>query len=143
MNIPFRAWLLEQGIDTHSQSLFNEALLCYQVSAYRAALVFSYLGFLRILVQRLITAHPPESFPKAMWDALQKRIRDDNSWEGATFEAATRSQPDSIFLVDDDIRQQLQYWRGRRNDAAHSKGNEISYAHVESLWLFIRSNLGK
>ncbi len=78
-----------------------------------------------------------------MWDTLQKRIRDDNTWESATFEAATRSQPDSIFLVDDDIRQQLQYWRGRRNDAAHSKGNEISYAHVESLWLFIRSNLGK
>jgi hypothetical protein len=143
MKLPFRAWLADQNIDTDSQSLFSEALLCYQVGAYRAALVFSYLGFLRNLAQRLMTASPPTSIPQSIWDTLQRDIRNDGRWEIATFDSAIRSQPASIFLVDDDIRQQLQYWRGRRNDAAHSKGNEISYAHVESLWLFIRSNLNK
>lgn len=143
MKIPFQSWLLDQNIDVDSRSLFNEALLCYQVGAYRAALVFSYLGLLRILAQRLMTADAPDSLPTSAWESIQRRIRDDNTWEAAAFEATLRVQPASVFLVDDDIRQQLQYWRGRRNDAAHSRGNEVSYAHVEMLWLFIRSNLGR
>src|SRR6185295_17074722 len=36
-----------------------------------------------------------------------------------------------------------EYWRGRRNDCAHARANEIGAVHVESLWLFIRSNLAK
>lgn len=54
-----------------------------------------------------------------------------------------RKKPAEIFLINDDIRHQIEYWKNRRNDCAHIRKNQINHSHVESFWLFIESNLGK
>ncbi|HVF60061.1 MAG TPA: hypothetical protein VNJ70_09665 [Thermoanaerobaculia bacterium] len=143
MNLPFRNWILTQRLDPTSLSLYEEAFLAYKVGAYRASLVFSYLALLRALAQRVMTAQKPQRIPQRLWDSLQARVRDENTWESATFDAVIRVQPDSVFLVDDDLRLQLKYWRSLRNAAAHARDALIDYPHVETLWLFIRSNLAK
>ena len=48
-----------------------------------------------------------------------------------------------MFLLTDDLRSQVQYWKNRRNDCAHSKQNAIGSPHVESFWLFMQSNMPK
>ncbi len=123
--------------------LFNEGFLCYSVGAYRAALLFSYLGLLRTSAHRLMTATRPVDFPEKRWKQIQSAIREDSSWEETIQQGLLLQKPTSLFLLDDDLRAQFIYWRGRRNDAAHARTNEIGAAHVESLWLFVRSNLAK
>jgi hypothetical protein len=48
-----------------------------------------------------------------------------------------------IFNINDDIRQQIKYWKDRRNDCAHFKTNDIEAHHTESFWSFVKSNLAK
>jgi len=143
VNLPFRSWLQDQPLPSEVLDLFEEAFRCYRAEAYRAALLFSYLGFLRAVASRLMNAAKPDLLSEKLWLDLQGQLRDEVKWESATFGALERVNPTSILLADEDLRQQVTYWRGRRNDAAHSRENEISAAHVEMIWLFIRSNLAK
>ncbi len=143
MRLPFRNWLQEQLLDHDSRSLYDEAILSYQVGANRGALLLSYLAFLRTIAGRLMQASKPTCIPERLWESIQGGLRNDLQWERQAFDALSRTQPISIFLIDDEIRQQLEYWRGRRNDVAHSRGNEIGQAHVEAFWMFVRSNLSK
>jgi hypothetical protein len=130
-------------LDEASRILFEEALLCYAIGAYRAALVFSYLGVLRSVAHRLSNSTRPSNCKEKLWNNIQAKLREDADWEVAAFESLLKVQPASLFLLDEDIRQQFTYWRGRRNDAAHDRTNEISAPHVESLWMFFRSNYMK
>lgn len=138
---PFRSWIEQQEIAEPALALFDEGMICYAAGAYRAAVVFSYLGILRTIAHRLMVAAMPSGFSEKYWGELQRKVREDGTWEGTIFDAMLMERPASIFLIDDDIREQLRYWRGRRNDAAHARTNEIDAPHVEALWLFAKSNL--
>jgi hypothetical protein len=140
---PFRTWLETQDVAEPALALFDEGMVCYAAGAYRAALVFSYLGLLRAVAHRLMLSQRPNAIPESLWDQIQRDVREDISWEATTFDNLMRVKPTSPFLIDDDMREQLRYWRSRRNDAAHARSNEIDAPHVESLWLFTRSNLAK
>ena len=52
-------------------------------------------------------------------------------------------QKKEIFIIKEDVRNQITYWKNRRNDCAHYKDSEIKSSHIESFWLFIKSNLSK
>lgn len=54
-----------------------------------------------------------------------------------------KKSSDTVFLISADLKEELKYWRRKRNACAHSKKEKISYPHVESFWLFIESNLHK
>jgi len=41
------------------------------------------------------------------------------------------------------LRQQVKYWKDRRNDCAHFKRNEIEPHHIDSFWSFLKSNISK
>lgn len=51
MKLKFEEWLVEQEIDkdTEVNDLFLEGITCYKASAYRAALLFSFLGFQTVI----------------------------------------------------------------------------------------------
>lgn len=143
MKIPFQQWLEQQNLDKKSVALFQESVLCYRATAYQASLMFSYLGLLRILAIRILSANCPPGFPRSKWNKLQADVQSDEVWEGTTFEATQRKQPAPIFLGSEDTRLQLQYWRARRNDAAHARGQPVDAALVETLWVFAKSVYGK
>ncbi len=138
---PFRSWIEQQDIAEPALALFDEGMICYAAGAYRAAVVFSYLGVLRTMAHRLMVAARPSEFSEKYWGELQRKVREDGAWESTILDAMVMEKPGSIFLIDDDIREQLRYWRSRRNDAAHARTNEIDAPHVEALWLFAKSNL--
>ncbi len=143
MRIQFEGWVKSQSIEEEAESLFEEAILCYKASAYRAALLFSYLGFQTIVKHRILKANKPSGIQENQWKGIQQKLLDDDKWDNQVYEALQMKPPRTVFGLSDDIRNQLTYWKNRRNDCAHSKSNKIDFAHVEAFWLFIRSNLAK
>ncbi|MBL3844280.1 hypothetical protein IRV19_06620 [Bacillus cereus] len=143
MKIPFEEWILSQEVSNDAKNLINEAIICYKADAYRAALLFSYLCFQTIVRDRMLNAHKPDNIPDGMWKDIHKKLRNEDTWDQTVFDNLQRQQSKEIFLLNDDIRNQVTYWKNRRNDCAHSKNNIISISHVENFWSFMRSNLSK
>lgn len=140
--LPIEAWANEQDLPREARDMLDEAILCYKVGAYRASMVFSYLAWSAAIRGRLLAARAPTNYPAAKWVALMKRLRNDDDRDAAMFEATQSKAPSPIFGVSDDLRDQVKYWKNRRNDCAHSKTNEIDAAYTETFWLFFRSNYG-
>lgn len=143
MKIPIENWLEEQDLTDDSRNLAREAILCYKNSAYRAALLFSYLMFQTIIKDRILISKKPEAIPEGLWESTRTKLIKDEDWDKAAFQATQLKDDKSIFLISDDLRRQVEYWKDRRNDCAHYKKNEITYAHVEAFWQFLTSNLPK
>jgi hypothetical protein len=141
MKIGFQLWITEQHPSQEALECFEESFLCYRVGAYRAALLFSYVGFQTFLRERIIAAPAPAGITAARWNGIQGRVQNDDTWDQAVFDTTQQRAPAPIFLVTEDVRHQMMYWKNRRNDCAHSKDNIIEPAHVEGIWAFIRSNL--
>ncbi len=143
MNLPIQNWLNTQKISKEASSSLDESFICFKVGAYKASLLFAYLGFMNIIRDRIIAAPPPTDFTLDYWVGIQARAKKPETWDKVVFDTVQQKKPAPIFAVPDDIRDQVKYWKDRRNDCAHSKQNKIIAAHVESLYAFIESNLGK
>ncbi|ATH71780.1 hypothetical protein [Bacillus altitudinis] len=139
MKIPFLKWTEEQNFSEEAKSLFNESGECYKASAYRAALLFSFLGFQTVIKDRILEARTPKNYKDGEWSQLQKSLLDDDSWDAAVI-TIVNNKKKPIFSLNEDLINQYMYWKNRRNDCAHAKGNEVGDAHVESYWLFLKSN---
>lgn len=122
---------------------FREAEICYRAGAYRAALLFSYIGWGLTLRSRLLRAACPAGIPPEQWQKHLANLRREEQWDHEVFDLTQRQKPAPVFLVSEDLRHQVRYWKDRRNDCAHFKANEIDHSHVESFWHFIFSNMGK
>lgn len=145
MKFRFELWLEKHSINGASRNLFNEGIVCYKVGAYRAAYIMSYLGYITILKERLISSEHtlPNGYTEHSWRRAISDLKNDKQWENAVSEAIFRQSDKNPFLINDDLRKQHDYWRIIRNDCAHAKSNLISSSHVESLWLYLESNLNK
>lgn len=143
MNLPIQNWLNTQKISKEALSSFDESVICFKVGAYKASLLFAYLGFMNVIRDRIIAAPTPTGFPPKRWAEIQSDAKSPETWEKVVFDKIQQKQPVTVFDVPDDLRGQVKYWKDRRNDCAHSRQNKIIAAHVESLYAFIESNLGK
>ncbi|MFJ7513129.1 hypothetical protein ACIQW7_27470 [Peribacillus simplex] len=147
MILPIEKWMTDQDFPVEVTNLLDEGFTCYKAGAYRAGLLFSYLGFEKIIKNRLLDARPPDNVPEGAWASIQRDLNNDSKWEETVFDTITGYSSNPIFLQDNKKREEmnrhLSYWRDRRNDAAHAKENEINYAHVESFWTFMQSYLPK
>lgn len=142
MKLEIESWLSEKQYSLNIRKLFSESVICYRNGAYRASLIFSYIGFLTIVKEILIRSQRPAVFKESEWDAIIKNLNNDDLWEKEVYEALIRSKK-PIFPLSEDLRLQLKYWKDRRNDCAHFKRNEIESHHTESFWSFIKSNVPK
>lgn len=142
MQLPIEQWITTQTLTRDAQDLFAESIVCFKASAYRAALLFSYLGFQSTIRDRILAAAPPAGYMAPHWATVQNGLRDDGTWDAKAFET-TQNKKTPIFLISDELRDQIAYWKNRRNDCAHSKANAIGSPHVESFYLFVQSNLAK
>ena len=107
----------------------------------------------------MTAAHKPPVYDKIRWDNTIIQLRNDEKWEEIVLTAtqelekfdqtpdpSTGIKPkikDAVFFIRPNIRQQIMYWKDRRNDCAHAKDNIINNYHVESFWSFLESNLAK
>ncbi len=143
MEIPFESWIRQQHPSVDAVACYEEAFLCYRTGAYRAALLFSYLGFMTYLRERISTSTVPNGLPAQLWMNIQAAVNRDDAWDATVFESTQRQNPVPIFVVTNELRQQVMYWKNRRNDCAHSKDNLIEACHVDGIWAFTKSNLNK
>ena len=143
MFLDFEKWLYEQSIPQESLDTFLEAILCYKFGAYKASLLFSYIGFQLIIKDRILNSNMPQLFPTSKWNQIQNDLRNDDKWDRTIFEAIQIKTNKEIFHISEDLRDQVKHWKNRRNDCAHSKSNIINASQVESFWFFIKSNLSK
>jgi hypothetical protein len=152
MKLPFQTWLENGSYSENAKHLLRTAITCYKAEAYTASLLMSYLGFLVILKERLLQANKPALFPVYKWTGILTGIKNDDKWEeqlhtainmGELKDSTKKRTQDPVFAINDDLRNQIQYWKYRRNDCAHNKENPITIAHVEAFWTFLESNLSK
>ncbi len=143
MFLDFEKWINKKSIPQESLDTFLEAILCYKFGAYKASLLFSYIGFQLIIKDRILKSNMPQSFPTGKWAKIHNDLRNDDKWDSAIFDTIQIKTNYEIFHISEDLRNQITYWRNRRNDCAHSKNNVINASQVESFWFFIKSNLSK
>ncbi|HAD97419.1 MAG TPA: hypothetical protein DCG19_08425, partial [Cryomorphaceae bacterium] len=142
MKIAFESWIREKDHSLNVMKLFEESFTCYRNSAYRASLLFSHLAFLTIIKELIIKSDAPPELKTGRWTKLIQDLNDDDRWEKEVFEQLINSKA-PIFNISENIRQQIKYWKDRRNDCAHFKDNEIEAHHTEAFWSFLKSNLQK
>ncbi|WP_337020335.1 hypothetical protein [Oceanobacillus massiliensis] len=145
MKIYFESWIHNQDISEDAQILFDEAFMCYRVGAYRASLLMSYLGFMKALRDRLLNSDTPDLYHEEDWKKKRNDLRDDKVWEETVFTTINEKHKKlgKVFLINNDLIEEVSYWRKKRNDCAHAKDSIIGNSHVESFWLFLESNLAK
>ncbi|ASS76574.1 hypothetical protein CIG75_17460 [Tumebacillus algifaecis] len=136
-------WVTEHSFDTESKLLMGESILCYKAGAYRAALLYSFLFFSSVLRYRILgTKVPPNGYAEQEWEDVRRKLVNDDIWD-THLKGYIENKKKPMFDIPSDVRDQVSFWRARRNDSAHAKSNSIDYAYVESFWLFLISNLPK
>ncbi|MCA4141608.1 hypothetical protein [Bacillus subtilis] len=139
MKIPFLEWVRSQNLSDEAYVLFEESIECYKATAFRASLLFSFLGFQTILKERILESKNPEGYSVDEWNSVQNKFLNDDNWDKEVINAV-QNKKKSIFNLNKDLYDQYFYWKDRRNDCAHAKGNMIGGSHVEAFWLFLQSN---
>lgn len=148
----FETWVETSHISVDSKHLLNNSIICYKAGSYTAALLLGYLGFLIILKDRVMRGSKPALYPQAVWDKMLKLLQNEDRWEETIFSAVMQQEKldaakvrtmDPVFVINDNLRTQIRYWKDRRNDCAHHKDNRIVMGHVEAFWTFLQSNLQK
>jgi hypothetical protein len=153
MKLKIDEWIENNKFSKDVNVLLKDSTLCYKAEAYRASLLFSYLGFMTILKERVIKAKKPQYYQETDWNKLILELKNEDKWEQAIFDSTQQKVKidqstkaiikDAVFSIKDDLREQIKYWKNRRNDCAHYKENNIDYFHIESFWAFMESNLPK
>ncbi len=153
LNLYFETWIKEQHISEEALILFDESIKCYRVGAYRASFLMSYLGFMKSLRDRLLKSEKPDLIHIEEWKKTINDLRNDKVWEETvikTIEEKTKPKQGSkevprnkVYLINNDLIDEVPYWRKKRNECAHAKETIIGYSHVETFWLFLQSNLAK
>ncbi|MBD7908903.1 hypothetical protein [Sporosarcina gallistercoris] len=145
MQIYFESWIKEQDISEDAELLFEEAIKCYRVGAYRASFLMSYLGFMKSLRDRLLRSDKPDLVHEEDWRKTRNDLKDDKIWEDTVYKTTQEKQVRlcKVYLINNDLIEEIPYWRKKRNESAHAKDTILGYSHVETFWLFLQSNLSK
>lgn len=140
MYLTFEKWMEENIENEQIREIFREAIICYKVSAYRSALIMSYVAFQNVLKYRILNSKfIPTDYPESLCVEIRNKLMDEKIWDETIVDCVKRKNPNRIFLINEDIVKQYEYWRNIRNDCAHGKSNLITYSHIETFWCFIQT----
>lgn len=144
----FKIWLIQNK--NENNDLFDQSLKCYQVEAYKAAYLYSYLGFLDYIRELILNYKGvPKQFNNKlkekkdeaqifeMWNKKKDNLKLEDIWENELFSIINEGLPHNIFLLKDNIRNEFIQKKDLRNVCVHNKTREITYSSVEDLWDFI------
>jgi len=134
-------WLEDRDIAPDAALALAEAGACFRAGVFRASLLFSYLGFALILRDRIGRSPCPPGLREQLWVSIQEGVRDDDKWEKTVFDAIQRKDPAPVFIISDQVRRQVEFWKDRRNDCAHAKAGDVEHFHIETFWSFLVSQV--
>lgn len=139
----FKKWLIDNNLD--NDELYQESLKCYQVEAYKAAYIFSYLANHKYIAKLAIDYKGiPTNFMSkcsdenkriADWQKCIDSLKDEDMWEKTVNDNLIKAkEEDNIFKLPSKIKEKYSHMRVLRNNAAHAKDRKISESTVIELW---------
>ena len=132
---------------TALRDILNDAIRCYRHDIARPALMLSYIAFIQAVRSNLLNSDKPEGFNEKRWNATMAKLRNDNKWDEEVIECIKNRgngvDNPPFFELSDTLRNDVCYWRSRRNDCAHYKDSEITLSHVSAFWVFMMDNYNK
>lgn len=132
---------------TALRDILNDAIRCYRHDIARPALMLSYIAFIQAIRNNLLNSDKPEGFNEKRWDAAMDNLRSENKWDEQVIDCIKNRgngvDNPPFFELSDTLRNDVCYWRSRRNDCAHYKDSEITLSHVSAFWVFMMDNYNK
>lgn len=125
------------------RDILNDAIRCYRNGIARPALMLSYIAFIQAVKDNLLKSDMPKGFNEPRWKACMSKLRQENAWDEQVISCIKCRDKPSYFELTDSLRDDVCYWRNRRNDCAHYKDSEITLSHVAAFWVFIMDNYNK
>ncbi|HEP1704533.1 TPA: hypothetical protein VB684_001572, partial [Streptococcus pyogenes] len=139
----FKAWLLKNHFE--EDELYKESIKCYQVEAYKAAYIFSYLANHKFIAKLAIdysgvpsnfmSKCPDDEVRKSSWQKCVNSLKNEDEWEQTVNEKLIQAwEDDNVFKLPFKIKEKYSHMRVLRNNAAHAKDCRISESTVLELW---------
>lgn len=132
---------------TALRDVLNDAIRCYRHGIARPALMLSYIAFIQAVRNNLLNSEMPSGFKKARWDACMNNLRSEDKWDSEVVvcirKRANGTNDPAFFELPDTLRDDVCFWRNRRNDCALYKDSEITLSHVAAFWVFMMDNYNK
>lgn len=125
------------------RDILNDAIRCYRNGIARPALMLSYIAFIQAVRDNLLKSDMPKGFNEPRWKACMSKLRQENAWDEQVISCIKCRDNPPYFELTDSLRDDVCYWRNRRNDCAHYKDSEITLSHVAAFWVFIMDNYNK
>ena len=125
------------------RDILNDAIRCYRNGIARPALMLSYIAFIQAVRDNLLKSDMPKGFNESRWKACMSKLRQENAWDEQVISCIKCRDKPPYFELTDSLRDDVCYWRNRRNDCAHYKDSEITLSHVAAFWVFIMDNYNK
>lgn len=125
------------------RDILNDAIRCYRNGIARPALMLSYIAFIQAVRDNLLKSDMPKGFNEPRWKACMSKLRQENAWDEQVISCIKCRDNPPYFELTDSLRDDVCYWRNRRNDCAHYKDSEITLSHVVAFWIFIMDNYNK
>lgn len=125
------------------RDILNDAIRCYRNGIARPALMLSYIAFIQAVRDNLLKSDMPKGFNEPRWKACMSKLRHENAWDEQVISCIKCRDNPPYFELTDSLRDDVCYWRNRRNDCAHYKDSEITLSHVAAFWVFIMDNYNK
>lgn len=129
------------------RDILNDAIRCYRHDIARPALMLSYIAFIQAVRNNLLNSEMPSGFKKTRWDACMNNLRNEEKWDSEVVDCikkkANGTDNPAFFELPDTLRDDVCFWRNRRNDCAHYKDSEITLSHVSAFWVFMMDNYNK
>ncbi|HES0499170.1 TPA: hypothetical protein VNE27_001180, partial [Streptococcus pyogenes] len=125
--------------------LYKESIKCYQVEAYKAAYIFSYLANHKFIAKLAIdysgvssnfmSKCPDDEVRKSSWQKRVNSLKNEDEWEQTVNEKLIQAwEDDNVFKLPFKIKEKYSLMRVLRNNAAHAKDCRISESTVLELW---------
>lgn len=125
------------------RDILNDAIRCYRNGIARPALMLSYIAFIQAVRDNLLKSDMPKGFNEPRWKACMSKLRQENAWDEQVISCIKCRDNPPYFELTNSLRDDVCYWRNRRNDCAHYKDSEITLSHVAAFWVFIMDNYNK
>ncbi len=109
--------------------------------------MLSYIAFVQAVRNNLLKSDMPSGFKPEKWNAHMKNLRSENKWDAEVIDCIKQRSNGAgnpaIFEMADTLRDDVCYWRNRRNDCAHYKDSEITLSHASAFWAFMMDHYNK
>lgn len=134
----------DSSISEVSKALLEESILSYKVGAYRAAFIMSWLAFLNIVKDKLLSIDisSVDSSSGVNWDAVRRSLKKEDEWDKTVYQLLVKGK-NTPFDISEKSRIEIKRWKEFRNKCAHGKAGIVSYYHIESFWAFIKEFVDK